>query len=51
MALTTATSLGWMTLLLPLGTIRPVAVATTSISPRQAQSNAAAANAMIVHWM
>ena len=38
MALTTATSLGWITLLLPLGTILPLAVATTSISPRQARA-------------
>ena len=49
--MTTATSLGWMTLVLPLGTILPRAVATTSISPRQAQSTARAAKAMIDHLM
>ncbi|MNP03777.1 hypothetical protein D3C76_956730 [compost metagenome] len=51
MALTTATSLGWMILLLPLGTILPLAVATTSISPTQAQISASTAKAMMVHWM
>ncbi|MNF61967.1 hypothetical protein D3C84_436330 [compost metagenome] len=51
MALTTATSLGWMTLLLPLGTILPLAVATTSISPTQAQSRVSTAKTMMVHWI
>src|SRR5207249_4867799 len=47
-ARTTPVSNGWMTLLRPLGMILPVAVATMSTLPRQAQATASTNTAMIV---
>src|SRR5262245_59625420 len=45
---TTPVSNGWMTLVRPLGTIFPVADATMSIVPHQAQASAAQNNRMMV---
>src|SRR5262245_33997149 len=45
---TTPVSNGWMTLVRPLGTIFPVADATMSIVPHQAQTNAAQNSRMLV---
>src|SRR5215471_10166979 len=45
---TTAVSNGWMTLVLPLGTIFPLADATMSIVPHQAHANPAQNSKMMV---
>ena len=45
---TTPVSNGWMTLVRPLGTIFPVADATMSIVPHQAQASAAQNSRMMV---